>query len=231
MASWIKLHRSLSDWEWATNPIMVSVWIHFLIDANFEDKRYQGSVIKRGQFLLGLAEYAVKCGITVHRLRTCIDRLKTTSEITTETSNRGTVVTITAYDLYQSGCDETASTSASTSTNKRQTDGKQMATPKELKNIRTKEKNTLSLSLSPELEEAAKGFIEMRTRIKKPLNQNALDLMLNKLDGMTDVEAEKIAILNESIMNSWQGIFPLKIFGISRALAEEQAIQEWVNKP
>lgn len=53
-------------------------------------------------------------------------------------------------------------------------------------------------------------FIKMRKMIKKPLTDKALKLMLSKLDKMATSRSDKVAILNQSIMNSWQGIFELK---------------------
>jgi len=53
-------------------------------------------------------------------------------------------------------------------------------------------------------------FIKMRKTIKAPMTDNAVKLMLNKLDKLASNDDEKIAILNQSIMNSWKGIFELK---------------------
>ena len=53
-------------------------------------------------------------------------------------------------------------------------------------------------------------FCKMRNEIKKPLTERALKMLLEKLKGMTSDEGEMCEILRESIMNSWQGIFPLK---------------------
>ena len=50
----------------------------------------------------------------------------------------------------------------------------------------------------------------MRKTIKKPLTDKAKELILSKLSKMADGDEEKIAILNQSIENSWQGVFPLK---------------------
>jgi hypothetical protein len=50
----------------------------------------------------------------------------------------------------------------------------------------------------------------MRKSIKKPITERALELMLAKLDKLANNDQSKIEILNQSIMNSWQGIFPLK---------------------
>lgn len=58
-------------------------------------------------------------------------------------------------------------------------------------------------------------FVKMRKAIKAPMTSNALKLMLKKLDKLeTDVYL-KVDILEQSIMNSWKGIFPLKKEGDS----------------
>lgn len=53
-------------------------------------------------------------------------------------------------------------------------------------------------------------FIKMRKTIKKPLTTRGLELLIKKLYQLTLNIDEQIAILNNSIMNNWQGIFPLK---------------------
>lgn len=63
---------------------------------------------------------------------------------------------------------------------------------------------------SQELSEAIYNFIDMRKAIKAPMTDNAIKLLLKKLDKMATTEDEKIALLEQSTMNSWKGIFPLK---------------------
>lgn len=53
-------------------------------------------------------------------------------------------------------------------------------------------------------------YIKMRKLIKKPLTDHALELALNNLEKLSSSEDEQIAILEQSISNSWQGLFPLK---------------------
>lgn len=60
------------------------------------------------------------------------------------------------------------------------------------------------------LQNALKAFLQMRSFIKKPMTEYALKLMLKKLDELGNTDDTKIAILNQSITNNWQGIFPLK---------------------
>lgn len=54
------------------------------------------------------------------------------------------------------------------------------------------------------------AFYEMRKKIKKPLNPYAMKLILNKLREFSDDAAVQVQILNESIVNNWQSVYPLK---------------------
>lgn len=60
------------------------------------------------------------------------------------------------------------------------------------------------------LVEAIKDFIKMRKTIKKPITDRGLKMILNKLDQYGDNDLEKIEILENSIVNCWQGVFELK---------------------
>lgn len=60
------------------------------------------------------------------------------------------------------------------------------------------------------LVEAIKDFIKMRKTIKKPITDRGLKMILNKLDQYGNDDLEKIEILENSIMNCWQGVFELK---------------------
>lgn len=61
-----------------------------------------------------------------------------------------------------------------------------------------------------ELIEALEGFVEMRKKVKAPLTEHALFLLLRKLDGLGRSDAEKVEIVNQSVMNNWKSFFVLK---------------------
>ena len=70
-----------------------------------------------------------------------------------------------------------------------------------------------------ELRSALVEFVKMRKMMKKPLTNKALSLLLTSkkgLDGLASTDAEKIDIVNQTIMHSWQGFFPLKDDGCSK---------------
>ena len=60
------------------------------------------------------------------------------------------------------------------------------------------------------LVEAIRDFIKMRSTIKKPITDRALKGILNKLDSFAVNDLDKVEILENSIMNCWQGVFELK---------------------
>ena len=53
-------------------------------------------------------------------------------------------------------------------------------------------------------------FVKMRKRIGKPMTNYALTLLTKKLDKLTASTDEKVDILNQSIVNSWQDVYELK---------------------
>ena len=63
---------------------------------------------------------------------------------------------------------------------------------------------------SAEFNRALKDFSDMRKKIKKPLTDRAKQMILNKLSKLSPNEEEQIAILNQSVLHSWQDVYPLK---------------------
>lgn len=69
--------------------------------------------------------------------------------------------------------------------------------------------------MRPRVREALVQFCEMRMEMakrdkRKPFTLSAFKLILKRLDELANNDEEKIAILNNSVMNNWQGVFPLK---------------------
>lgn len=70
-------------------------------------------------------------------------------------------------------------------------------------------------------------FVEMRKKIKKPMTEKAKELAIKKLVGLArlpDTEVvdtdRAISILEQSIMNCWQGLFPLKEENRGKSIAD-----------
>lgn len=86
------------------------------------------------------------------------------------------------------------------------------------KNIKKEKPNKSALddlifkyTSNPDLNKAIEDFVDMRKRIKKPLTERALNILFVKLDTLSGGnDSNKIKILENSILNCWQGIFELK---------------------
>lgn len=57
---------------------------------------------------------------------------------------------------------------------------------------------------------AFKDFSDMRNKIKKPLTERAKQMLLNRLNDLSEDENTQIRILDQSTLNSWQNVYPLK---------------------
>ena len=53
-------------------------------------------------------------------------------------------------------------------------------------------------------------FVKHRKSLKAPMTTRALKQLMNKLNSLATNDFTKIEILNESILNGWKGVFPLK---------------------
>lgn len=101
MEGWIKLHRKFLEWEWYQDSKTVHLFIYFLLKANYENKKWEGIEIKRGQLVTGLNSIKKDIKISVQSIRTCINKLKSTGELTIKSTNKYSIVTICNYEQYQ----------------------------------------------------------------------------------------------------------------------------------
>lgn len=140
-SGWIKLHRKMTEWEWYTDHNTFILFMHLLLTVNYEDKKWRGVDVKRGQILTGRLKLSEETGLSEKAIRTALNKLKTTGEIVIKTASKYSVITICNYDKYQSqdSDDGPAERPAYGPTK-----GQQRATTKEVKKERKKEHSSLS---------------------------------------------------------------------------------------
>ena len=143
---WVKLHRGLLDWEWYDDINTCRLFIHCLIRANHADKLWRGKEIKRGSFFTSLDTLALETGLSVRQVRTSLDRLISTNEVTSLGQARGRMIVISKYDSYQ-GDDRL---SDSVATGSRQADDRLPTTNKNVNNLISKE-TSYPAGINPDL--------------------------------------------------------------------------------
>jgi len=99
--SWIKIYRKFLKWEWYDDINVKVLFLHCLLKANYKDKKWHGIEIKRGSFLTTIRGLAKETGLTPMQIRTALNKLKTTHEITQSSNTNYTVITISNYEKYQ----------------------------------------------------------------------------------------------------------------------------------
>lgn len=98
---YVSLFRSMLEWEWFKDSSTLHIFIYCLLKANHKDKKYKGDVVKRGSFLTSRKLIAEETGLTEQKVRTALNHLKSTNELTISTSSKGTIVSINNYDKFQ----------------------------------------------------------------------------------------------------------------------------------
>lgn len=101
MDGYIKIHRKIIEWEWYSDPNTKIIFLHLLLNANFRPVKYCGVELKAGELIVTLPELAGTLQLTVQNVRTALNHLKSTGEITVRTTNRFSVVTIEKWEMYQ----------------------------------------------------------------------------------------------------------------------------------
>jgi len=99
--TWIKLYRKFAEWEWFNISEMVHLFVYLLISANNVDDEWRGIKVKRGQLITGRKSLKESTGISEQTLRTCLRRLESSKEITIQSTNKYSIITVCKYDEYQ----------------------------------------------------------------------------------------------------------------------------------
>ena len=76
-----------------------------------------------------------------------------------------------------------------------------------------------------ELKDALNDFIDMRKKIKKPLTERALKIILTKLDDLAADPHTKAEILLQSVEHCWQTVYELK----KEEPKKKSIIDEWMD--
>ena len=137
---YIKLYRSLMDWEWYQDGNALRVFLHLLLDANHKQNRWRGIEVMPGQTITSYEAISSKTGISVQSVRTSIKRLKSTGEITSRSTNKYTLISIENWASYQNDDCNLTSKSTSNLTFNQQATNKQLTTNKNDKNDKNEQK-------------------------------------------------------------------------------------------
>lgn len=208
MTGFITLHRAILEWEWYQETNTKVLFIHCLLKANWEDKNWQGLEIKRGSFITSVNNLSFELGLTVQQVRTAINKLSKTNELTIKTTNKNTLLTIVKYDVYQNIVSEDNKQNNKQPnkqnnkrvTNEQQSNNNQITTTKQDNNLTIEPITDLSLFQSDVMEnidvsiEVIK-YLNLKKGNKKgyePTNGNLVDIKARLKEGFKLEDFKKV---------------------------------------
>lgn len=107
LAGWIKVHRALADHHIASDPCVLSVWMHLLMMANHAPSKrlINGRVVTvlPGQALTSRKSLAAKTGVQESKVERILSMLKSEQQIEQHGTAKFRVISIVNWHEYQSG--------------------------------------------------------------------------------------------------------------------------------
>lgn len=210
---WVKIHRKICDWEWYKEPNTMHLFLHLLLNANREPKPWRGNNILAGQLITGRETLAANTGLTVNQIRTSLERLKSTSEITVKIHPKYSLITIVKWEDYQTDNDknhqqEHQQTTSKPPANHQQEHHKQ----EEKKDKKEKKEKNKPLPLLPdepksEYDEKLDQFIEHRAAMKKKMTPQAVKLFKRRLNTLHTKGYDVLELIDKAILNGWQDVW------------------------
>lgn len=212
---YIKLYRTTLD-----NPVVckdsehLAVWVYLLLNAThagysamFKGKRIE---LQPGQLITGRRSMAAKLKVSDSKVQRILKVFEIEQQIEQQTASQNRLISVLNWQKYQ----ESEPPIEQQVNHDRTTSEPRVNTNKNVKNVKTvknvKNEYTILDSLSIPLASKIREFIDNRKQIKSPMTERAVELMMEKLQKLSPDENEQINILNQSIINGWKGIFPLK---------------------
>ena len=101
MSGFIQIHRKITEWEWYDDANTFRLFMHLLLKANYKAKSYRGMQLEAGTVLTGRDLLAKQLRMSVQQIRTALNKLELTGEVTIQSSSQGTKVQLIKYKEYQ----------------------------------------------------------------------------------------------------------------------------------
>ena len=79
-SGYIKLYRSLLNWEWYDDINTKTVFLHLLLTVNIAKRQWHGITVPCGSRVSSYAVLAKETRLTERQVRTAISHLETTGE-------------------------------------------------------------------------------------------------------------------------------------------------------
>lgn len=222
----VNLSRAFWDDEAFRNEPFTQreAFLWFITEASWKDRtrRFGDKVVhlKRGELAASVRFMATAWKWTPAKVQRFLEKLKSSEKICLKTDTGVTVVSVCKYNDYQNkpGATDTAAIQHRYSTDTNENKGEIRGNNKPPKSpLRDGDAIAVLSAIVPP--DVAASFAAHRRDLKKPLTERAAKIIVGKLDGHGNARA----VIEDSIANGWQGVFPDK----TKPAAMERAGEIW----
>lgn len=103
----MRISRDIEKWGWYKDTNTFRVFFHLLLKAQYQQGEFLGISLVRGQVVTGRKQLSSDLGLSEQNVRTALDHLQKSGEITIKPTNKFSIVTICKYDSWV--CEENES--------------------------------------------------------------------------------------------------------------------------
>lgn len=135
---YLKLWRSIKEWQWYSDVPVRTLFMHLLVEANWEEKPWKDQLVKPGSFITSTVALANEMGTNRASIHRSLRKLESTGEVNVQTNNHWTAITIVNWAKWQ-GKDDASERPLQ---HKRTSTERPVGTTKEDKKERSKEVTT-----------------------------------------------------------------------------------------
>lgn len=100
IGGFIKLKREILEWRWYTDINTTRLYLHILLTANYDSQDFRDITIHRGQKVASINRLVAETGLSEKEVRTALNHLKKTKDISVETKSKYSIITVNNYDKY-----------------------------------------------------------------------------------------------------------------------------------
>ena len=217
MSGWIKLHRTLTEWEWYDDHNATRLLVHLLVTVNYEDKKWKGILVKAGSRITSFQKLADETGLTVKQIRCAMLKLENSGEVARGRAREGQAVSLVKWEKMQNNEPEQGKQKGRERADEGQAEGKQGATTKELKNLRTQE---------PKKEEKKKVNTTLlcsfssKTELDNDIDRATFSFWELFKSNLLEAGITKTTLLDKATLEKWRVPVKLMMEKDSRTVAE-----------
>lgn len=147
MEWFIQIQRKILEWEWYSDINTFKLFLHLLLTANYKESKWRWETINPWQILTWRKQLAQQTWLSEQQVRTVLDKLESTWEITSKITNKYSILTLNNWASYNQQDNKRI-------TNNQPTSNQQVTTSNKYNNINKDNKDTVVATQPNEYQES-----------------------------------------------------------------------------